>query len=60
MTIGHGYIAAGGQGSRLNVRLLNENQEVFVGNVGGAVNNSLHIAESPLGLNLSHLIRAPC
>lgn len=52
MAVGHGYIAAGGVGSWLDVKSLKENTEVFVGTIGGTVNNSLHFTESPLGLLL--------
>eukprot|EP00210_Caulerpa_lentillifera_P007049 g6743.t1 len=52
MAVGHGYIAAGGVGSWLDVRSLSNNSEVFIGTIGGTVNNSLNFTESPLGLLL--------
>jgi len=52
LAIGHGLIATGGQHSHLNVRLLSENKTIYSGTIGGAVNNSLRITETPLGLML--------
>lgn len=44
MTVGHGYVAAGGQNSQLDVRQLAGGEIVYKGHCGGSVNNALHIA----------------
>jgi hypothetical protein len=58
MTVGHGYIAAGGQGSQLDVRRLEgggraaaapPSAAVFRGRCGGSVNNALKIQRDATG-----------
>ncbi|KAK9806324.1 hypothetical protein WJX72_010353 [[Myrmecia] bisecta] len=49
MTVGHGYIAAGGQSSQLDVRHLETGECVFKGHVGGSVNNALHFGRDQAG-----------
>ncbi|KAL4441455.1 hypothetical protein ABPG77_001959 [Micractinium sp. CCAP 211/92] len=44
MTVGHGFVAAGGQNSQLDVRRLGGGEIVYKGHCGGSVNNALHIA----------------
>lgn len=44
MTVGHGYVAAGGQNSQLDVRRMSSGEIVYKGHCGGSVNNALHIA----------------
>ncbi|PSC76429.1 WD40 repeat [Micractinium conductrix] len=44
MAVGHGYVAAGGQNSQLDVRRLAGGDIVYKGHCGGSVNNALHIA----------------
>eukprot|EP00884_Botryococcus_braunii_P020416 jgi/Botrbrau1/7058/Bobra.0165s0081.1 len=49
MTVGGGYIAAGGHNSQLDVRHLATGEVMFRGTVGGSVNNALHIAKDLSG-----------
>ncbi|GAB4818511.1 hypothetical protein N2152v2_005557 [Parachlorella kessleri] len=44
MTVSHGFVAAGGQNSQLDVRSLGTGEVVYKGHCGGSVNNALHIA----------------
>lgn len=45
MTVSHGYVAAGGQASQLDIREAATGAVVFKGRCGGSVNNALHIAK---------------
>lgn len=49
LQVGHGYIAAGGQCSQLDVRLLATGEVVYKGHCGGSVNNALCIAPDASG-----------
>lgn len=42
--MGHGFVAAGGQNSQLDVRRLGGGEIVYKGHCGGSVNNALHVA----------------
>ena len=48
MTVAHGYIAAGGQNSQLDVRTLG-GAAVYKGHCGGSVNNALQVAADDSG-----------
>lgn len=52
MTVGEGYIAAGGPASQLMISQISDGSEVFNEHVGGTVNNSLLIKKGPTGLLL--------
>ncbi|GMH33131.1 hypothetical protein BSKO_00965 [Bryopsis sp. KO-2023] len=52
MTVGEGYIAAGGPTSQLMITQLSDGSEVYRDDVGGTVNNSLLIKDGPMGLLL--------
>mmetsp|Transcript_27318 Transcript_27318/g.52001 ORF Transcript_27318/g.52001 Transcript_27318/m.52001 type:complete len:339 (+) Transcript_27318:231-1247(+) len=49
MTMGHGYLAAGGQLGQLDVYSANEGNSIFSSDVGDNVNNSLHVGKSSAG-----------
>eukprot|EP00887_Chlorella_sp_A99_P001147 scaffold14.g1147.t1 len=49
MTVGHGFIAAGGQCSQLDVRALATGEIVYKGHCGGSVNNALAVARDASG-----------
>eukprot|EP00803_Ostreobium_quekettii_P000127 evm.model.scf_11.6 EVM.evm.TU.scf_11.6 scf_11:37943-41268(+) len=52
MTVDHGYIAAGGPSSQIDIKKVKDEEDVYSGQVGGIINNSLRIAEGPIGLLL--------